>query len=449
MRGFGKLAAVSGRPMTVPASAAAVSYSTLTGGGGGRGRGRGSGTPSRIPDQPDSNAGDDDLFAPPGVGRGRGQPVLPSSPVLPSFSSWLSSEKPAVGRGRGRLAPPPPDSSETSSDMLPKKPIFFKREDVAVSPVEKPEFADADEVEPLPLSLSSGLAGAGRGKPTRSAEPDSRAREENRHLRPRAAPRSTLGTSDQTSSQPRMGREEAVRKAVEVLSRGGPGGGRGPGRGRGGRAMMRGRGRGGRFRGRGAGEADEDIGIYLGDNADGEKLKKRLGEEKMKQLSEAFEEMSWTALPSPLEDAYLDAVHTNNMIEYEPEYLVDFDNPDIDEKPPMSLLEALEKAKPFLMAYEGIQSQEEWEEAVKEIMEKLPYMKELMDVYCGPDRVTAKQQQQELERVAKTLPENAASSVKRFTERALLSLQSNPGWGFDKKYQFMDKLVWEVSQYYK
>lgn len=28
-------------------------------------------------------------------------------------------------------------------------------------------------------------------------------------------------------------------------------------------------------------------------------------------------------------------------------------------------------------------------------------------------------------------------------------LQSNPGWGFDKKCQFMDKLVWEVSQQYK
>lgn len=28
-------------------------------------------------------------------------------------------------------------------------------------------------------------------------------------------------------------------------------------------------------------------------------------------------------------------------------------------------------------------------------------------------------------------------------------LQSNPGWGFDKKCQFMDKLVWEVSQHYK
>lgn len=51
------------------------------------------------------------------------------------------------------------------------------------------------------------------------------------------------------------------------------------------------------------------------------------------------------------------------QIEFEPEYLMgDFDrNPDIDEKPPMSLGEALEKVKPFLMVYEGIQSQEEWE----------------------------------------------------------------------------------------
>lgn len=40
---------------------------------------------------------------------------------------------------------------------------------------------------------------------------------------------------------------------------------------------------------------------------------------------------------------------------------MEFENPDIDEKPPMSLRDALEKAKPFLMAYEGIQSQEEWE----------------------------------------------------------------------------------------
>ena len=36
-------------------------------------------------------------------------------------------------------------------------------------------------------------------------------------------------------------------------------------------------------------------------------------------------------------------------------------NPDIDDKEPIPLRNALEKAKPFLMAYEGIESHEEWE----------------------------------------------------------------------------------------
>ncbi|ONK78374.1 uncharacterized protein A4U43_C02F18110 [Asparagus officinalis] len=40
-----------------------------------------------------------------------------------------------------------------------------------------------------------------------------------------------------------------------------------------------------------------------------------------------------------------------------------------------------------------------------------------MDMYCGPDRVTAKQQMQELDRVTKTLSENIPSSVKRFTAK--------------------------------
>lgn len=42
--------------------------------------------------------------------------------------------------------------------------------------------------------------------------------------------------------------------------------------------------------------------------------------------------------------------------------MADFEsNPDIDEEPPIPLRDALEKMKPFLMQYEGIQSQEEWE----------------------------------------------------------------------------------------
>lgn len=51
------------------------------------------------------------------------------------------------------------------------------------------------------------------------------------------------------------------------------------------------------------------------------------------------------------------------QIEFEPEYhMADFQsNPDIDEKPPISLRDALEKMKPFLMLYEGIKDQKEWE----------------------------------------------------------------------------------------
>jgi hypothetical protein len=60
---------------------------------------------------------------------------------------------------------------------------------------------------------------------------------------------------------------------------------------------------------------------------------------------------------------------------------------------------------------------------MKEIMERVPLLKKIVDHYSGPDRVTAKKQQQELERVAKTLPASTPSSVKEFTDRAVKSLQ--------------------------
>lgn len=169
----------------------------------------------------------------------------------------------------------------------------------------------------------------------------------------------------------------------------------------------------------------------------------------MDQITEAYEEIIERVLPSPLQDEYVEAMDINCAIEFEPEYAVEFDNPDIDEKEPIALRDALEKMKPFLMTYEGIRSQEEWEEVIEELMQRVPLLKKIVDHYSGPDRVTAKKQQEELERVAKTLPTSAPSSVKEFTNRAVVSLQSNPGWGFDKKCQFMDKLVFEVSQHHK
>lgn len=106
------------------------------------------------------------------------------------------------------------------------------------------------------------------------------------------------------------GSDEAARRAVDILSRGGRGV---VGRGRGGTG--RGRGRGERFDGRrGRRDGDQEFDLYLGDDADGERLEKRLGEERMKILVEGFEEMSLRVLPSPMEEAYLDALHTNNLV---------------------------------------------------------------------------------------------------------------------------------------
>ncbi|XP_006392774.2 uncharacterized protein LOC18010719 [Eutrema salsugineum] len=199
-------------------------------------------------------------------------------------------------------------------------------------------------------------------------------------------------------------------------------------------------------------EAEQEaISTFVGDSADGEKFASKMGPEIMKKLAEGYEDICERALPSTANDAVLDAYETKLMIECEPEYLMPAfgSNPDIDEKPPMSLREYLEKVKPFIVAYEGIKDQEEWEEAIDEVMAQAPLIKEIVDHYSGPDRVTAKKQNEELDRIATTVPKSAPDSVKRFADRAALSLKSNPGWGFDKKYQFMEKLVAEVSQSYK
>lgn len=415
-RSLSKLSHCSiGRPTT---ASPAYAFSTFSGGGGGgRGRGRGSDFPN-FGFSPGKSASEDSKpesstpTTPSGTGhgRGRGKP-LPSSPIVPSFYSVVDNPNPPAGRGRGGIgpfSPPPQPQQQQQQQQQPlRKPIFFaKEEETADSNSSSSDAPTPRDDSNLSSSVISVLTGAGRGKPLQTASPVSeKPKEENRHLRPRQ--QKVADSGERASSPPpqRLSREDAVKKAVGILSR----------------------------------------------SADGEKLAQKLGPEGMNTLAEGFEEMSARVLPSPMDDAYIEALHTNMMIECEPEYLMgDFEsNPDIDETPPIPLRDALEKMKPFLMAYEGIKDQEEWEEVIKETMETVPLMKEIVDYYSGPDRVTAKQQQQELERVAKTLPESAPNSVKRFTERAVLSLQSNPGWGFDKKCQFMDKVVMEASQHYK
>ncbi|XP_065852406.1 uncharacterized protein [Euphorbia lathyris] len=411
----------------------------------------------------------------PGIGRGRGtdeparsrphQPQSQTQSVPPQTQFAQSSEQNLPSRGTyepGRSRPPqpqlqpqsvPPQTqfAQSSEQNLPSRGTYEPGRSRPPQPQLQPHSVPPHTQfeQSLPPRIHVPPSGIGRGKS--EAAPTPRLTEENRHVRSRARPKPG-GEEAQARERPKFSREEAVRRAVSILSKGdGDGyGGRGEG-------LAQGRGRGGgrgRGRGRGRGTSDDHEesyeGLFLGDDADGEKLAEAIGVENMQKLMEGFEELSDRVLPCPEQDAFVDAMHTNYMIEFEPEYLMgEFDqNPDIDEKPPMPIRDMLEKVKPFIMAYEGIQNQEEWEAVVEETMKRVPLWKEIVDYYSGPDRVTAKKQQEELERVAKTIPPNVPASVKQFTDRAVLSLQSNPGWGFDRKCQFMDKLVREVNQCY-
>ncbi|KAG6423917.1 hypothetical protein SASPL_114325 [Salvia splendens] len=392
------------RPATATSSIPAA-LSTSSGGGG---RGRGAPTHFQFtvdsPPEDESKTSNHDAAPPPPHGHGRGRAVPPF------FSSSLNNgtNSTAFGRGRGigfvspnSFSPPAEQSEAQPPQPNPQMSFLSKYEEL------QSDSAGSDAppapIKSIPSSILGILSGAGRGKPGVSPAPQPE--------KPKAEPQ-----------QPRvqLSAEEKVRKAVGILSKGDAGGG---------------------------GARPE----FLGDPAAEEKVAKRLGPEVMSKLTEGFEELSNRVLPSPMDEALLDAYETNLMIECEPEYFMEEfgTKPDIDEKPPIPLRDALEKMKPFLMAYEGIKNQEEWEEIMEETMTRVPLIKSIVDHYAGPDRVTAKQQLGELERVAETLPASAPASVKRFTDRAVLSLQSNPGWGFDKKCQFMDKLIMEASQQYK
>jgi len=50
-------------------------------------------------------------------------------------------------------------------------------------------------------------------------------------------------------------------------------------------------------------------------------------------------------------------------------------------------------------------------------MARAPHMKLLIDMYREPDVVTAKQQEEELQRGSSTFPESIPSSVKWFTDK--------------------------------
>lgn len=305
-RGLAKLAP--------PPSATFSTFSGAGGFGGGSGRGRGSypspPPPAPVPGEASSVVSDEDPFfstSGRGRGRGRGDGPHPSSPLLPSFPSFFPSSS-SQGRGRGMTSPGPPPPPPQNPDPTPKKPVFFSRDDphppseAHEDPLRKPD-------------MSSFVSALGRGKPTTipsQSKPGPKKTDGNRHM-------------------PK--REDAARRAMEILSRGGPGGG------------MRGRGRTGRgqrgMQGHDDGrrqsavtegdipwyEMDEEaLKKYYGDDGEDEevlkeRLKETLGEEKVNILDGALERALLIARPSPMEDSYQDAVHTNNMVSLFPSFL--------------------------------------------------------------------------------------------------------------------------------
>ncbi|KAJ7554307.1 hypothetical protein O6H91_06G134500 [Diphasiastrum complanatum] len=125
------------------------------------------------------------------------------------------------------------------------------------------------------------------------------------------------------------------------------------------------------------------------------------------------------------EDIIKSSLHGRFLVDFEPEYAMEEfgRNPDIEEKPFPSLEETLEQAKHLLMPLEGLTEEKDWQDAVQKVVSNASHLEKLVEAYSGPARVTARQQNIELESIAESLPAYIAPEMKAFTERALITLQ--------------------------
>lgn len=147
------------------------------------------------------------------------------------------------------------------------------------------------------------------------------------------------------------------------------------------------------------------------------------------------------------EEQFKSSLHSKFLVDFEPEYAMEYFgiNPDIDELPQKSLQEILAEAKPFMMI-EGM-TDAQWDGEVQDVLEKAPHLENFVNLYAGPNRLTAREQVSKLQAVADTMPAHVAPEIKDFMSQAMLTLQSNPGIRMKEKERLMNKFVSGFSSF--
>ncbi|CAI5494867.1 unnamed protein product [Closterium sp. Naga37s-1] len=157
-----------------------------------------------------------------------------------------------------------------------------------------------------------------------------------------------------------------------------------------------------------------------------------------------IEESTWSAEDERQVGEFLDfleaadvanaALHQRFMVDFEPEYITPDDfspiNPLLEEEEEKqqasegpSLEEVMVAAKAELMALTGMESEEEFQSALQSCLSRADELESLVELYAGPQRMTALQENKVLQEAAERLPPSVNPQAVAFTKRALLTLQ--------------------------
>ncbi|CAI7785467.1 unnamed protein product [Closterium sp. NIES-53] len=173
-----------------------------------------------------------------------------------------------------------------------------------------------------------------------------------------------------------------------------------------------------------------------------------------------IEESTWSAEDERQVGEFLDfleaadvanaALHQRFMVDFEPEYITPDDfspiNPLLEEEEQQqagegpSLEEVMVAAKAELMALTGMESEEEFQSALQSCLSRADELESLVELYAGPQRMTALQENKALQEAGERLPPSVNPQAVAFTKRALLTLQNNPSWTFAQKQKMIGSI---------